>query len=315
MATVALNPEVQRLLDQAIVANMPAWNTVPWEQAQALFVRGAQATAGELPQLGAVQNLSIPTPSGTSLGARLYVPINVSAPRPTLLYFHGGGFVLGSLDSHDALCHHLCAQSGVQILAVDYRLAPQHPFPAALDDAVLAARWLVANVDAVHADQTRLAIGGDSAGANLATTTCRLLNATAASRFRFQLLIYPMLDLRLGHPSIQGFGEDYRLTASILRWFVECYVRPTDRVSDSLISPLLAKDLNFLPATFVLTAGFDPLRDEGQAYANVLTQAGISCEQICFDDMIHGFCNMPGALTRAREALALLGLSLANALR
>lgn len=315
MATASLNPEVRRLLDQARAANIPAWNTLPWDQAQAAFLGGAQATAGELPHLHTVENLSIPTPNGTSLGARLYVPAHAPAPRPTLLYFHGGGFVLGALDSHDALCHHLCAQSKVQILAIDYRLAPRHPFPAALDDAMLAARWLMTNFETIHADPERLAIGGDSAGANLATTTCRLLNASAAHRFRFQLLIYPMLDLRLGHPSILDFAEGYRLTADILRWFVASYLRPTDTVDNGLISPLLATELHLLPATLVLTAGFDPLRDEGQAYAEALTRAGVSCEQICFDDMIHGFCNMPGALARAREALALLGASLANGLR
>ena len=319
MATASLNPEVQRLLDQARAANIPAWNTLPWDQAQAAFLSGAKAAAGELPQLHTVENLSIPTPNGTSLGARLYVPrgapAHTHALRQTLLYFHGGGFVLGALDSHDALCHHLCAQSKVQILAIDYRLAPRHPFPAALDDAMLAARWLMTNVETIHADPERLAIGGDSAGANLATTTCRLLNAGKAKRFRFQLLIYPMLDLRLGHPSIRTFAEGCRLTADILRWFVASYVQPPHQVGNALISPLLATQLHLLPATLVLTAGFDPLRDEGQAYAEALTRAGVSCEQICFDDMIHGFCNMPGTLTRAREALALLGASLANALR
>ncbi|HEY9163805.1 MAG TPA: alpha/beta hydrolase, partial [Magnetovibrio sp.] len=241
-------------------------------------------------------------------------PSAPAALRPTVLYFHGGGFVLGSLDSHDALCHHLCSQSGAQVLAIDYRLAPKHPFPAALDDARIAAKWLCDHADVIHADPARLAIGGDSAGANLATTACRLLHSTDGQAFRYQLLIYPMLDLRLNQPSVQSFGEGYRLTADILRWFVTCYVPEMDRVSDPLISPLLAPDLSSLPASLVLTAGFDPLRDEGLAYAAALRQAGVTCETMDYGDMIHGFCNMPGSLQQARNALAVLGRKLAEAL-
>lgn len=314
MPTATLAPEVRRLLDTAKAANLPAWNTVSWGDAQASFLSGARASAGELPPLAAVENLSIPRPNGETIGARLYVPSLTPSLRPTLLYFHGGGFVLGSLDSHDALCHHLCAQSGVQVLAVDYRLAPKHPFPAALDDAVVAAKWLVDHVSAIHADPARLAIGGDSAGANLATSACRLLHAANTRMFRYQLLIYPMLDLRLNHPSVQTFGEGYRLTGDILRWFVASYVGVTDHVSNPLISPLLAPDLDVLPAALVLTAGFDPLRDEGLAYSAALRDAGVPCESIDCGDMIHGFCNMPGSLQQARETLAVLGHKLAQAL-
>lgn len=278
-----------------------------------MFLDAMKSAAGVTPKLAAVDELTIPGPSGP-IAARLYVPATTTAARPTLLYFHGGGFVMGSLDTHDALCRHICANSGVQVLSADYRLAPEHKFPAALDDALAAARWLLNNFTAINADPARLAIGGDSAGANLATTVCRSLSPLETPSFRHQSLIYPMTDLSLSRPSHAMFGEGYRLTADILRWFVASYVRASDQVSDPRISPLLADDLRNLPPALVLTAGFDPLRDEGRAYAEALERAGVACDYVCFDDMIHGFCNMPGRIARAQDALALVGQSVAKAL-
>lgn len=311
MTMAALDPHVRQLLDQATAA--PSWNTVSVAQAREMFLNAAKASAGDTPALADVRDLTIPGLGGP-IAARLYVPKDAPLPCPTLLYFHGGGFVLGSVDSHDALCRHLCAASGVQVLSAAYRLAPEHKFPAALDDALTVARWLLNNFATVNADPGRLAIGGDSAGANLATSVCRFLGPLAAPTFRHQTLIYPMVDLRLSHPSIEMFGQGYRITADILRWFTNSYVRAADTVTNPRISPLLAKDLSGLAPALVITAGFDPLRDEGEAYAQALTNAGVPCQHTCFTDMIHGFCNMPGLIPRAREAYALIGKALSTAL-
>jgi len=170
---------------------------------------------------------------------------------------------------------------------------------------------LLSHCDTINADPKRLAIGGDSAGANLATTACRLLDPA----FRYQMLIYPMTDLRLRHPSIEMFRDGYRLTREILEWFIQSYLPVGELASDPRVSPLLADDLSALPPAIVLTAGFDPLRDEGQAYSEALSRAGVASEHVCFEDMIHGFCNMPGTIKRAHEAYALLGERLAGALR
>ena len=306
-----LDPSVRKMLDQA--ADAPPWNTVPIGEARESFLNGAVSAAGTSPELACTEDRTIPGLSGP-IPARLYVPKDAPIPCPTMLYFHGGGFVMGSIDSHDALCRHLCAVSGVQILSIGYRLAPEHKFPAALDDALTAARWLLNNFAVINADPGRLAIGGDSAGANLATSVCRFLSPLETPAFRHQTLIYPMVDLRLTQPSIAMFGHGYRLTADILRWFADNYVRKSDTVNNPRISPLLADDLSTLPPALVITAGFDPLRDEGNAYAKALTQAGVVCQHKCFTDMIHGFCNMPGSVPRAHDAYALVGEALRQAL-
>ena len=317
MTLTVLDPQTRAMLDKAETAGTPAWNAVPIDHARTLFLQDAMANVGKTMPLAAVDNVAIPGPGddfSNTVPARLYVPNTEQSPRPTLLYVHGGGFALGALDSHDAICRHISAKSGVQVLSIAYRLAPEHPFPAGLDDVMTAARWLVAHHEAIGADPERLAIGGDSAGANLAATACRMLHTPGKTPFRHQMLLYPMVDLRMQHPSIEMFGDGYRLTRDVLRWFVDSYVRDAQMVEDPRVSPLLADDLTRLPPTLVLTAGFDPLRDEGQAYANSLTHAGVACEHVCFEDMIHGFCNRPGTIARAHDALTLVADRLKAAL-
>lgn len=214
MTSVLLDPNIRAMLDKAAVD--PSWHTVPVEQARAMFLAGTIAGAGDAPAPVSSQDISIPS-ADITIPARLYKPEAAPQLCPTLLYFHGGGFVLGSLDSHDAMCRYICAKSGVQILAVDYRLAPEHKFPAALDDALAASHWLMSNFHTIGADPKRLAIGGDSAGANLATTACRLLRYQDLFPFCHQSLIYPMIDLRMAMPSYQVFGEGYRFTHDIAR--------------------------------------------------------------------------------------------------
>lgn len=300
MIIALLDSKVRAMLDKA--ADGPSWHTVPVEQARTMFLAGAIAGAGDIPAPVSSEDILIPS-SDVAIPARLYKPEAAPQPCPTLLFFHGGGFVLGSLDSHDAMCRYICAKSGVQVLAVDYRLAPEHKFPAALDDALAASRWLISNCQTIGADPKCLAIGGDSAGANLATTVCRLLRYQDLFPFRHQSLIYPMIDLRMAMPSYQMFGEGYRLTRDIARWFIDSYMQKSDDATDPKLSPLLADDVSLLPPAFILTAGFDPLRDEGQAYAAALNNAGVPCEHVCFEDMIHGFCIMPKLVPRAYDAL------------
>jgi acetyl esterase len=248
------------------------------------------------------QDLSCPGPAGP-IPLRLYSARPAGAPpSPLLLYFHGGGFVQGNLESHDRVCARLADRTQALVLSVDYRLAPEHPFPAAVLDALCAWRWLAANTATLGADPARLAVGGDSAGATLSAIVAAE-TLTEPVRPSFQLLVYPFVDARLTLPSVQEFGVGYFLEKSSLEFYLDCYAPDRSTRLQPRISPLLAPSLAHHPPAAVIVAGFDPLRDEGEAYAQRLEDAGIPVTFRSFDQQLHGFFNLGGILSAGNTAI------------
>ena len=236
------------------------------------------------------RDFTIPGPAGV-IPVRHYRPAADGA-APLLVFFHGGGFVIGNLDSHDELCRLICRDAGVHVVSVDYRLAPEHPAPAASDDSYAAYRWCVTNAAELGADPSRIAVGGDSAGGNLAAVVSQRARNEAAPLPALQLLIYPVTDFVSDTRSKVLFSDGYFLRKADMDWFHECYIGSSELdASDPLVSPLLADDLSGLPPALLLTGGFDPLRDEGTAYGDALSAAGVSVDHRRYGSLVHGFVN------------------------
>jgi acetyl esterase/lipase len=247
--------------------------------------------------------------------ARLYVPPEAPTPSPLLVYFHGGGHVVGDLESHDPVCRFLAREAGVRVLSVDYRLAPEHPFPAAVDDALAAFRGVVAQAAGLGADPARIAVGGDSAGGNLAAVTAQLAAADDVPPV-FQLLIYPVCDYTREWPSYARFADGFFLTRAEMRWYRGHYLPDDADASDPRASPLAREDLSGLAPAYLTTAGFDPLRDEGEEYARRLRAAGVPVTLRRQAGTVHGFASMLGfgerLLGPPREIAAALRWGLAG---
>lgn len=249
-----------------------------------------------------IEHWTLPGPAGT-ITARCYRPASVSAQAaaPALIFYHGGGFVLGSLESHDAPCRQLALRSQGVVVAIDYRLAPEHRFPAGLDDAIAAFRELAGTAAARGLDPRRLAVGGDSAGANLAAVVAQQTRHDPI-RPCFQLLIYPTVDMTMSFPSIRRCGSGFFLERASIEWFRNHYLPAGHALDDPRASPLYG-EFGDLPPAYVQTAGFDPLCDEGEAYAQALQDAGNRCERVRYDSLVHGWLNMTGCIRAADAAL------------
>jgi len=261
-----------------------------------------------------VQALELSVPSGDDVvRARLYVPARAEGPSGLVVWFHGGGWVQGSLESHDPGLRRLSASSAARVLAVDYRLAPEHRFPAGLDDAVAAFCWAVAHADQLGADPERIAIGGDSAGATLATVAA-LECARRAERPCLQVLCYPSLGPELMTESHHDFAEGFGLTADDMAYFYEQYLPAGQNHADPRVSPLLTPDLHEAPAAVVAIAGFDVLRDEGLAYVGLLESSGVDVELLDEPSLVHGFLRQ-GGMDAPRRAIERLGERTAEKLR
>jgi acetyl esterase len=272
-------------------------------QARSQLRQDTRRVAG--PKLDGV-NASDTSVSGATgpLRARLYAPDHADAEAGSLLvYFHGGGFVTGDLDTHDRACRYLARQSGARLLAVDYRLAPEHPFPSALDDALTAFRYAAEHAGELGADPARIAVGGDSAGGNLAAGVARITARATGPRPAFQLLFYPWLDLSSKRESYVWFREGFYLTETDLDWHRRHYLAAQDDALDPRCSPLLADDLTRLPPAYIATAGFDPLRDEGEEYAHRLRAAGVPVALRRHRGLFHGFFNTIDVGRAGREAV------------
>ncbi|MPZ01164.1 MAG: alpha/beta hydrolase fold domain-containing protein [Actinophytocola sp.] len=239
---------------------------------------------------------------GGELYSRLYIPNHVGKNAPMLVFFHGGGWVVGNVETHDDTVRFLAQQAGVRALSVDYRLAPEHPFPAAVEDAVDTYEYVVEHAEELGADPNRIAVGGDSAGGNLAAVVAQQARDTGGHLPAFQLLIYPEVDFVDRRASRAFFKEGFFLTDDDMNWFEGHYVPAGTDKTDPRLSPLLAKDLSGLPPAAVITAGFDPLRDNGEAYYDALKAAGVPVTLHRHWDMIHGFVNLLGLSPRFREA-------------
>ena len=306
--TLAVDTQLMLRLEKLV--REPAVASLPVPQGRRALLLQTVIAGGDQP-IGAVRDL----PVGDRRG-RLFVPTGATAHGPLLVFFHGGGWVYGDLDSHDPACRFLAERSGVRVLSVDYRLAPEHPFPAAYDDAVAAYRWVVEHAASLGADPTRLGIGGDSAGGTLAATTA-IVAAREGLPLAFQLLIYPGTDMSRETESRRLFGRGFYLTDEFMDLAKTSYLPDAARHAEPEASPLLCEVPDGLAPAYVATAGFDPLRDEGEAYARKLSDAGVPVELRRFPDQIHGFLNVVGAGRTARaanaEIAARLGAGLARA--
>jgi acetyl esterase len=260
------------------------------------------AMGGDLPELASKVDSSLPGPAG-DVPIRIYTPTG-DGPLPVVVFFHGGGFTIGSLTSHDPVAHKLAAESGAIVVAVDYRLAPEHKFPAAVEDCFAALQWVGANASSFGGDSSRLAVCGDSAGGNLSAVSCLLARDAGGPDVAFQALIYPTTDARGGYPSIVENGEGLFLSADTMLWFYEQYGRSDEDKSDWRASPILAEDLSNLPPALIITAEYDPLRDEGEAYGEALRAAGNTVTVKRYDGMTHVFVQLAAMLEEGRQAIA-----------
>jgi acetyl esterase len=312
---MALDPQAKAVIELAIKAGRPPYHTLSPKEARQLFLETRPFSTPAPPAIGTVRNLAAEGPVG-QIPLRLYRPAGVSdaTPLPVYVYFHGGGWVIGDLESHDVLCRQLTAESGACVIAVDYRLAPEHKFPAAADDAWAATRWIVGHAGELGVDAGRLAVGGDSAGGNLAAVVALMARDAGGAAIALQVLIYPVTDVGRESPSYADFADGYMLTRDSMRWFTAHYLGRKEEANDWRVSPLRAPSLVGLPPALILTAGFDPLRDEGAAYATRLREAGVTVDYVSFGGMIHGFVGMGRVLDSALRAVSLIGASLRQAL-
>jgi acetyl esterase len=311
-----LHPQARALLDFIEQRGLPPTHTLSPAEARAFYRERRTFTQPEPPEVALVRDLQADGPHG-AIPLRLYRPL-AAAPEavlPVLVYFHGGGWVIGDLDTHDVLCRELANAAGCAVVAVDYRMAPEHRFPIAVDDCLAATYWVRRNATALGVDATRLAVGGDSAGGNLAAVVALAARDAGDLSIAFQLLIYPATDQRRGAPSHQANGQGYLLTADTMDYFHDHYVPDPVHDVDWRASPLLHEDLSHLPPAFVLTAGYDPLRDEGLMYSQRLSEAGNRATHICFERQIHGFITMGKVLDEANTAVGLCAAELRRALR
>lgn len=306
-----LDPQTKALLDLIIEKGVPPTHLLTPQEARTAYSERRFYSQPDAPDMGLVEDISIPGPAST-LKLRSYRPLK-SDPKdilPVLVYYHGGGCVIGDLDTHDVLCRELSNLAHIAVLSVDYRLAPENPFPAAADDCIAATQWIHEHANQLHIDANKIAVGGDSAGGNLAAVVCIALRDNNDFKPVFQLLIYPMTDARAQTPSMTSNGQGYLLTKDAVAYYHNHYMpNHADRL-DWKASPLLAKDLSHLPPALVITAGYDPLRDEGLDYADKLSSAGVPTQYICFERQIHGFILMGRILDEANTAVKMCAQAL-----
>jgi acetyl esterase len=309
-----LHPQARALLDLIEQSGMPPTHRLTPDEARRFYRERRRFTQPDAPPLPEVRDVAADGPHG-AVPLRLYRPLATSAgPLPVLVYYHGGGWVIGDLDTHDVLCRELALGSGCAVVAVDYRMGPEHRFPAAVDDCIAAAYWVRRHAASLGIDAARLAVGGDSAGGNLAAAVAIAARDAGDLPIAYQLLIYPATDMRCTTPSHTTNAQGYLLTADSLRWYHDHYIDDARHDLDWRASPLLREDLGRLPPALVLTAGYDPLRDEGIQYAQRLTEAGNRATHVSFERQIHGFVPMGRAIDEANEAVAMCAAALKRAL-
>lgn len=311
MTDITIDPIIAAMLAEMAEQNAPALSSLPVDiarQAVKEMVVVEEPTATH-----AIEMVDIEGPLGT-IPARLYRP-EVDETLPVLVYYHGGGWVICDLDTHDEVCRRLANEARCVVVSVDYRMAPEHLFPAAVDDCYAALEWVAKNAAKLNVDASRLAVGGDSAGGNLATVAALKSRALSSPDIAFQLLIYPVTNMaEMNTQSYQDFAEGFQLARADMEWFGDTYLGENGDARHPHVSPLLADDLSGLPKAYVATAGFDVLRDEGKAYADAMAAAGVDVDYACFTDQIHGFANMAGAVPSSTAALSAIANKLKTAL-
>jgi len=290
------------------------WETTPQEAREAYKALCNASDPKDL-AIGKSERIEVPGPAGT-LVLRAYTPVAAGGPTlPAIVYFHGGGFVVGDLDTHDALCRTLANESGCRLFSVDYRLAPEFGFPAGIEDGFAALKWVEENASSLGIDPYDIAVAGDSAGGNIAAVMCLLAKANRNTpRIAFQVLFYPSIALTREFAT-RPFGQGYRLDDRAIQWFYSHYMQPGTDPLDERVSPIETKDASGLPPAYILTAGFDPLRDEAIAYAAKLKQAGVTVTHVEYPTMIHGFLTMQNWIPLAAQAIGAAGQAVKDALK
>ncbi|HQT11737.1 alpha/beta hydrolase [Reyranella sp.] len=311
--STAVHPQIEVALAALAEANLPPVESLTPAQARATFNAMSRARGGTPASIARAEDGIVPGPDG-DVPVRIYWPI-ATGPRPALIYCHGGGHVFGDLDTHDVIARNLCGGAEVVVVAVDYRLAPEHKFPAAAEDAWAAYNWVRDTGASLGVDISRLAVGGDSAGGNLAAVVAIMARDAGHTNIKLQVLIYPVTDYSLSSDSYNQFGEGYGvLTSGAMKWFSQHYLRSAEDADDWRASPIKAKSLANLPPAFVVAAQCDVLCDEGADYAEALGAAGTKVERKEYAGMIHGFFGMTPAIDDAVRAQSDVSNTLRSAL-
>lgn len=298
------HPKLRELLDMPADPDATPVEEMAPEDARADFDSALGSVDGEKPTIHAVRDIEVPGPGG-AISVRLYDPAPAEGARPLLVYFHGGGYIRGNIGTHDSGCRILANSSGCLVASVEYSLSPESKFPGAIEDCFAVTCWLSENAAAIGADPSRLAVGGDSAGGNMTCAVTLMARDAGGPRIKFQLLIFPNTDMKADNESTRTYSKGYWLDS--MPFYVASYLRSEADIENPLASPLRAPDLSGLPPAYLITAGFDPLHDEGKAYADRLSAAGVDVEYRCYDDMIHGFTLLRTILDEADEAVAACG--------
>ena len=294
-----LDPQAQVVLDQLAALGLPPNHTLTPEEARANALARPRAVG---PEVAKVEDRTIPS-SGAQVPVRIYTPEG-TGPFPVLAWFHGGGWVLGTLDSSDATARHLAVEAGCVVVSVDYRLAPEAKFPLPFDDCYAATEWVARNAASINVDPNKIAVGGDSAGGNLAAAVALKARDQRGPSLSLQLLVYPVTAMDFNTGSYRQNADGYSLTTDGMKWFWAHYLSSDADAVNPYAAPAAAKDLTSLPPALVITAEFDPLRDEGEAYAQRLQAAGVATTSSRYDGMIHGFFGMPAVIDKAEQAIS-----------
>lgn len=308
---MGLDPQVKALLEQMAKLEGPAIHKLAPEECRKVFNSGIKFLAAPPEAVAKVEERLIPVKDG-EIKIRIYTPQG-EGPFPIFVYFHGGGWVLGDLETLDSPLRTITNEAKCIVVSVDYRLAPEHKFPTAVEDGYLATKWVAKNAGSFGGDPRRIAVGGDSAGGNIASVVTLMARENKEPSLCFQVLIYPATDLSKNYPSYYQFGKGLLLTKEDMLYFGRHYLRTEEDQFDIHASPMLAEDLSHLPPALVVTAEYDPLRDEGEAYANRLREAGVSVELCRYDGMIHGFFGMTKVLDQANHLVHKVASALKHA--
>ena len=310
---MSLDPDNQQILDMMKAAARPPVHELQPQEARSMYRASRGALQPELPEVAEVRDLAAPGPAGDIL-LRLYRGMGTKpGPLPVLIFYHGGGYVIGDLDTHDYVCRKIANVAQCCVISVDYRLAPEHKFPAAIEDSAAALQWIVREAQSLSIDPARVAVGGDSAGGNLSANMAHLARDGEVPPLCFQMLLYPGTDMSMSQPSYRRDFAEFPLSIQAIEYFIGHYLRDKNDYVDPRAAPLLAENFKRLAPAFVLTAGYDPLADEGIAYARKLENNDVPVTLVHMSDQMHGFLTMGRVIRAADLALEMAGSALARA--
>lgn len=311
---MSFDPDAKIVLDMIKAAGRPPFEQLTPDEARQAYMNSRKLLQPVPEDVAESRDTVAPGPHG-DIPVRLYRPAGTAASDvlPALIYYHGGGWLLGGLDSHDVVCRRFANAARCRVVSVDYRMAPEHKFPAAVDDCEAATRWAVGNAATLGIDASKVAVGGDSAGGNLAAVMALMARDGTLPPVVFQMLIYPATDMMMTSVSSQAIRDGVPLTSSTMKWFIDHYMRSKDDERDWRASPARAIDLSGTAPALVLTAGYDPLRDEGIAYAQRLEREGVRVVHIHYSDQVHGFMSMGRMIRAADQAIDQMAAALKKA--